>query len=140
MDLRAFFQENVKPFREEDFPLPERFSQNGEPAVFRLRGISEEENAAIRRQCRKSGEMGEIDSEEYLTRLTAACVVEPDLNNASLQRSWGVMGADALLKRMLAAGEFASLLERAQAVCGFDMPVREMADQIKKDSCRATPN
>ncbi len=139
MDLQAFFMENVKPFREEVFPLPERFSQNGEPACFRLKGISEEKNAAIRKQCRK-GDMGEIDAEEYLTRLAAACVMEPDLNNAALQRSWGVMGADALLRRMLAAGEFAALLERAQAVCGFDVPVREMADEIKKEPCRAMPN
>ena len=46
MDLQAFFMENAAPFREEEFPLSERFSRNGEPAVFRLRGISKEENAA----------------------------------------------------------------------------------------------
>ena len=82
----------------------------------------------------------EVDGEEYLAKLTAACVAEPDLNDAALQRSWGVMGAEALLKRMLAAGEFARLAERAQAVCGFDEPVRELADEIKKESCRATQN
>ena len=140
MDLQAFFMENAAPFREEEFPLSERFSRNGEPAVFRLRGISEEENAALRRQCRKTGKFGETDGEEYLAKLTAACVAEPDLNDAALQRSWGVMGAEALLKRMLAAGEFARLAERAQAVCGFDEPVRELADEIKKESCRATQN
>ena len=132
MDLQAFLMENVKPAAEETVELSGRFSK-----PFRIRGISEEENAGIRAGCRR----GEgVDAERYLTRLTAACVAEPDLEDAQLQRSWGVMGAEELLRRMLSAGEFARLLERVQAVCGFDVSVREMADELKKESCRAMKN
>ena len=134
MDLQAFFAENTPPFPEERVKLSERLG--GE---FRIRGISEEESAGIRRQCVKNA-AGETDPADYLCRLAAACVVEPDLQNAALQRSWGVMGAEDLLKRMLSAGEYAKLVERVQAVCGFDLPVREMAYEIKKGSCRATQN
>ena len=132
MDLQAFFAENTPPFPEERVKLSERLG--GE---FRIRGISEEESAALRRQCGKDS-AGAADPADYLCRLAAACVIEPDLNNAALQRSWGVMGAESLLRRMLSAGEYARLIERVQAVCGFDIPVREMADEIKKESCRAT--
>ncbi len=37
-------------------------------------------------------------------------------------------------------GEYGLLLERVQAVCGFDVSVREMADELKKESCRAMKN
>lgn len=125
MDLQAFLSEHVPPFAEEEVKVSDRFPP------FRIRGISEEENARLRAACRKNQE-DSLDSDCYLTKLTAACVTEPDLENASLQRSWGVMGADALLKRMLSAGEFANLLYRVQVVCGFDVPVSDMADTIKK--------
>ena len=101
--------------------------------------MAEAESAGSRRQCVKTA-AGETDPADYLCRLAAACVIEPDLQNAALQRSWGVMGAEDLLKRMLSAGEYAKLVERVQAVCGFDLPVRELADEIKKGSCRATQN
>ncbi len=132
MDLQAFFMERVEKPSEEEVIVSGRF-----PA-FRLRGISEEENGQIRAGCRRKD--GSIDPERYLMRLTAACVAEPELSDAALQKSWGVLGEEALLAKMLTAGEFAKLSERAQAVCGFDVSVREMAEEIKKGSCRATKN
>ena len=134
MDLRAFFAENVKEPQTAEITLSERFAE-----PFRLRAVSEEENASIRALCPQNRD-GEPDEEEYLYRLTAACVTEPDLRDAELQRSWGVMGEAALLRRMLTAGEFARLCEKAQQVCGFDETVWELADRLKKESCRATPN
>ena len=140
MDLQAFFMENAGAFPEEELAVSARFQKDGKPLAFKIRGISEEENGRIRCQCWKGGEPGEVDSESYFAKLAAACVVEPDLENAALQRSWGVMGAENLLRRMLSAGEFAKLLERVQAVCGFDVPVSELAGELKNGSWRATSN
>ncbi len=135
MDLQAFLKENVAGQEDREVRVSERFS---EPFV--IRGITEEENAGLRTGCRKNGGFDGVDAERYLTRLAAACVVSPDLESAALQRSWGVLGAEALLRRMLSPGEFARLLEAVQEICGFDVTVREMADQIKNGSCKAMKN
>ena len=124
MDLQAFLMENVPPFEEKELLLSDRLPP------FRIRAISEEENARLRAGCRKEA-ADTIDTDRYLLRLAAACVLFPDLENASLQRSWGVMGADALLRKMLSPGEFARLLEQVQIACGFDVPVRQLADDLK---------
>ena len=135
MDIQAFLMENVPKMEAEEVWVSGRFSE-----PFRIRGISEEENARLRAGCRTRDGLDGVDAGLYLARLAAACVVKPDLEDADLQRSWGVMGADALLRRMLSAGEYARLLERVQAACGFDATVQEMADELKNGSCRATKN
>ena len=123
MDLQAFLKPQVMPVLEKTAILSERFQgADGKPAAFKLRGISEEENSALRRACQRPGrglEPPRFDREGYLRKFAAACVVEPDLKNGELQRSWGVLGEEALLGAMLTAGEYARLLSAAQEVCGF---------------------
>ena len=128
MDLKAFLKPEVLPVREETVVLSERFKNEEGPVGFILRGISEEENAAIRRSCQKRSDAQGVsqtlgapvlDRERYIRKFTAACVVYPDLKDRALQESWGVMGEEALLGRMLTAGEFAGLFAAAQRVCGF---------------------
>lgn len=121
MDLSAFLKGNVMPPMREELTLSARFSdKSGEPAVFAVEGISEEENEALRRSCLRRDRDGvRVDRERYLKKLAAACVKVPDLKDAALQESWGVLGEEALLSKMLTAGEFARLLEAAERVCGF---------------------
>ena len=122
MDLQAFLRPAALPVMEKEEAVSERFVEDGVPVRWRLRGISEEENALLRRSCQKRGsgfEEPAFDRERYLKRLAAACVVYPDLKNGRLRQSWGVMGEEALLGRMLTAGEFDRLLRLAQEVCGF---------------------
>lgn len=52
----------------------------------------------------------------YESMVLAASVVFPDLKGADLQDSYGVMGAENLLEKMLTAGEFDSLQEAVEAV------------------------
>ena len=76
---------------------------------------------------------------EVCTRLGRPLVVAGDgemmqqlkANPAMLQSLMQSRDGQALL-RMLSAGEFANLLYRVQVVCGFDVPVSDMADTIKK--------
>ena len=118
MDLQGFLMEDVLPPREETLILSERF---GGP--FKVAGVSEEENAALRAACRRRSENGvAFDRERYLKKLAAAAVREPDLKDAALQQSWGVLGEEALLSKMLTAGEFAKLLVAVERVCGFGAP------------------
>ena len=123
MDLQAFLKPQVLPAAEADVVLSGRFKgADGEPEAFHLKGISEEENAFLRRSCQKPGKGLEgpgFDRERYLRKFTAACVTWPDLKSEALQRSWGVIGEEALIGAMLTAGEYAKLLRAAQEVCGF---------------------
>ena len=91
MDLQAFLKPQVLPAAEADIVLSGRFvGADGEPEAFHLKGISEEENAFLRRSCQKPGKGLEgpgFDRERYLRKFTAACVTWPDLKSEALQRS-----------------------------------------------------
>lgn len=146
MDLHGFLRPEVLPVREKEVVISERFlGGDGKPAAFKLRGISEEENAAIRRSCQKKGgalDAPVLDRDRYLRRFAAACVVYPDLKDGELQASWGVMGEDMLLGKMLTAGEFARLLAAAQEVCGFIRAdeAGKVKDELKNASGGETGN
>lgn len=147
MDLQAFLRPEVLPAREMEVILSERFcDQDGNPVPFKLKGISEDENSRIRRSCQRQNHNGTdapvFDRENYLRAFTAACVVSPDLKNQSLQQSWGVMGAEALIGVMLTAGEFSKLFAAAREVCGFisGSEAETVKNTLKKDCGRETVN
>ncbi|MNZ62124.1 Phage XkdN-like protein [compost metagenome] len=98
--------------------------------------MTEEENEAIRKSSqRKIKEKGVVtidtNSDEYLAKLVMTSVVYPDLKDAELQKSYGVLGADQLLRKMLLPGEYATLLQKVQSINGFDKDVNELADEVK---------
>ncbi|MNN89462.1 Phage XkdN-like protein [compost metagenome] len=55
----------------------------------------------------------------------------PDLKNAELQKSYGVMGAEALLHKMLLPGEYANLVQKVQELNGFDADMNELVEEVK---------
>ena len=63
--------------------------------------------------------------------LAVQCVKYPDLNNAELQNSYGVMGAVTFLKTMLKPGEYQDLLKKVQEINGFDVGQDELVEQAK---------
>ena len=75
--------------------------------------------------------MEKTDFALYTGKLVVACVVYPDLNDAALQDSYGAMGADTLVKKMLTAGEYAALLEKVQEINGYDKDMSELVDEAK---------
>lgn len=100
-----------------------------------ITGAEDEElrREATRRVPASNGRGGfsvETDTSQYLGLLAARCTLHPDLNDAELQNSYGVMAPDSLLKTMLTAGEFAEYAAKVQEVCGFDMA--EAVDEAKK--------
>ena len=81
----AFYKENAKAFRERECSIAPRFHQDGKEMLWKIRGISQAENAEI---WKKSGE----NPKRYESMVLAASVVFPDLKGADLQDSYGVMG------------------------------------------------
>ena len=105
----AFYKENAKVFRVTECSIAPRFQQDGKEMLWKIRAISQAENVEI---WKKSGE----NPKRYESMVLAASVVFPDLKGADLQDSYGLMGAENLLDKMLTAGEFAALQDAVEAV------------------------
>lgn len=138
MSLQNFFAQNVQAEITEEVTISERFKdEEGKPIKWKLKTLTEEENSAIRKSATRvtRGKHGariqETDQEEFIAKLAVASVIYPNLKNAELQASYGVMGADTLLKKMLFAGEYANLLVKVQELNGFDRDIDEMSDEVK---------
>ncbi|MDP4110176.1 MAG: phage portal protein [Bacillota bacterium] len=135
--LSAFLAANATPMENIKVPISDRFrDMDGSPIEWELRALPESENEALRRSCTKTvrnrhAETEKTDYNLYLGKLVVACVVFPDLNDAALQDSYGVLGADNLVKKMLTAGEYSALLEKVQEINGFDKDMTELKDEAK---------
>jgi hypothetical protein len=137
-DLSAFFAQNASVDQIEEVAISARFRDgDGNPVLWKLRSMTEEENeqcrkAATRRVKGKNGQyVQETVPEEYLARLVTTSVVFPDLKNTELQRSYGVLGAESLLRKMLLPGEYAELVQHVQRINGFDQDMNELVDEVK---------
>jgi hypothetical protein len=112
--------------------------EDGEPEQWLIGPVTGAEDEELRREATRrvpaangrGGFVAETDFNRYLGLLAARCTLYPDLNDASLQNSYGVLSPDNLLKTMLTAGEFAEYAAKVQDVCGFDMA--EAVEEAKK--------
>lgn len=139
MGLSAFLAQNAVKIENVKFAASSRFVEEGKPAEWEIRCISSTEDEALRKDSTKRvpvpGKRGaftqETDYNLYLGRLAVACTVFPNLNDKDLQDSYGVMGADVLLKTMLTPGEYANYLAKVQEVCGYDKTLQDEVDEVK---------
>ena len=110
-----------------------RFQENGKPVPFVIRPITQQENEEFIRKHTKRDQKGNevFDRINYNRELTATAVVEPDLNNADLQKRWGTLGAPKTLAKMLYVGEFATLMQAALELSGLDKDINEDIEEAK---------
>jgi len=137
-ELSLFFAQNAAAEMSEDFIVSDRFKdKEGAPVAWKIRSMSEAENEEIRRSATRlvKGKNGmkvpETSPEEYMAKLVVASIVFPDLKNAELQKSYGVLGAEQLIKKMLLSGEYAVLVQKVQKVNGFDRDINELVEDVK---------
>ncbi|MFD2613538.1 phage tail assembly chaperone [Paenibacillus gansuensis] len=137
-DMSLFFASNAAQPETESVPVSKRFKDaEGKPVRWQIRAISEEENDALRASSTRKAKqkngvsVPETNMQEYLAKLTAACVVFPNLQDAELQKSYGVRGADAVVRKMLLPGEYTNLLAKIQEINGFDEDINELASEVK---------
>ncbi len=140
MSLSAFLAKNALKVDNVKCVVSERFvDENRNPIKWEIKTITGTEDEALRKSCvkripvpgKKNQYQRETDYDLYLGKLAAACTVFPNLNDAELQNSYGVMGAEALLKTMLTPGEYADYLTRVQEVCGFETTLQDEVDEAK---------
>lgn len=139
-NLTAFLAQNKVKKENVKFVASTSFvDENGKPIEWEIKAITSQENDDIKQQCTKrvkvAGKAGaftmEIDPMLYVGKLAAACTVFPDLKNAELQNSYGVMGDDALLKAMLNAGEYTNYTNKVSEVNGFDETINDAIEEAK---------
>jgi len=137
-DLSVFFESNTAVEVTEEVIVSTRFKdKDGKPVPWKIRSMTEEENeqcrkAATKRVKAKNGQyVPETDYNQVVTNTVTTSVVFPNLKDAELQKSYGVMGAGELLKKMLRSGEYAALVQKVQEINGYDREMNELVDEIK---------
>lgn len=113
--------------------ISKRFlGEDGEPAPFKIRALSQEENARISRQSMrlvKGGKRGEkeLDSEVYTNRIIVAATLEPDFSSEAMCKAYGTMDPTEVPGKMLYAGEYKRLMDAVMALSHFDDDLEESA-------------
>ena len=113
MGQECFYRGNRKDRGEREVLLSERLAKDGGQMLFCIRPMSQRENEDIWRRC------GE-DEKRYEGTVLAESVVFPDLKDAALQNSDGVVGAERLLAKLLLAGEYDRLRQAVEEINGGD--------------------
>lgn len=116
-----------------DVLVSNRFKENGKPVPFTIRPVTQEENEELIKRHTKRDKKGNetFDRVAYNQDLTAAAVVFPELEDAELQKAYGVLGASKLLKKMLYVGEFGTLLEAVYDISGLDQDINDDIEEAK---------
>lgn len=141
MSLSAFMAQNIVQDENIKYVVSKRFinEKTKEPIAWDLKCIDSQCDEDLRKRCTKRlevpGKKGQFtkdtDFDKYVGLLAVECVVYPNLNDAELQDSYHVMGADALLKKMLKPGEYADLLAKVQEINGFNESFEDKVEQAK---------
>lgn len=138
-NLSYFLAGNAEKRENKRVVISTRFhDEKGNPILWEIRSISSAEDEAIRKTCIKNvpivGKRNQFrpdfDANTYIAKLVTASVVYPDLNDAELQNSYGVMGAEALVKAMLYNDEFDKLTDEVMSVT--DAPnINDLVEEAK---------
>ena len=113
MGQEHFYRENRRDRKEREVLLTERTLADGGQMLWCIRPMSQRENESI---WKRSGE----DEKRYEAMVLTESVVFPDLKDAALQNSYGVVGAERLLGKLLLAGEYDRLKEAVEEINGGD--------------------
>lgn len=128
--LKSFLKENVQSQKEYEFQISKRFLDDYEkPIKWKLQTITTTIDEEIRKICYKQND--EFDYNKYLGKLSARCVLFPNLKSANLQDNYNTKSDDDLLKAMLLPGEYSNLISIVQNINGFDENFESLVDIAK---------
>lgn len=139
-DFKAFFAENVIAKENVKFVVSDRFKdENGKPIEWELKILTAREEEMIRADCTRRIPTGgksrsyteKFDSQLYIKKLVSYCVVYPNLNNAELQNSYGVVSAEDLIQAMLISGEYINLMKEVMEINKLSDDFEELVDEAK---------
>lgn len=137
--LSAFMRPNVQQIENAKYAASPRFQgEDGKPLEWEICCISADEYARIRSGCirqvpvpgKKNQFTQRLDTYAFQSKVCARCTVFPDLNNAELQNSWGVVKPEELVGAMLIGGEFDDYVTEVFRINGFKTE-NELVDEAK---------
>lgn len=137
--LSAFMAENVQVAENIKLIVSKRFIDNGKPVEWEIKPITSEDDEILKKSCtrqvklpgKKNIYVPETDFSKYMCKLAVSCIVYPNLDDEALQDSYKVMGAEALLKKMLLPGEYTDLLKSVQEINAFDVDLEDLVEDVK---------
>ena len=135
-DFKCFMADNAIKAENKKYIASQRFvGEDKQPVEWELRVVPNDEVERITKSCRKKEFNRATRETSYTTdpnkfnlALVCASVVYPPLDNAQLQDSYKVVGAEALVKAMLTPGELSDLVSAVSEVCGYQT---DMADKVR---------
>lgn len=139
-NLSAFLSQNVLRNENERHVVSNRFvDENKKPIKWEIQAITSQDDELLRKTCTRKVQMpgkknhyiNDLDQNKYAGLLAVKCTVFPNLNDATLQDSYGVMGSDELLKTMLLPGEYADYLNLVQKINGFEKSLEDKVEEAK---------
>lgn len=138
--LSAFLKENKKVKANEKHAVTESIcDEKGEAVKWEFRHISTKKDKALRDSCteevpikgKPNAFRPRLNVNNYLTKIICQSVVFPDLNNSTLQDSYGVKTPEDLLYELVDdPGEYQNLCEWIQCFLGFE-PLQKKVDKAK---------
>ena len=141
-NLTAFFAHNKKNNENIKRALSKKFvDEQDKPMEWEFAPVTPERDAELKSestkrsmitQGKRKGQFNtDFDHFKYQRLLTVESIVYPNLNDQELQDSYGVMGADALLGKMLTIGEMADASAAAQEVNGYEAELEDLVEEVK---------
>ena len=134
----AFLKTNKIEKQNEFIPVSESFKDGkGNTILWEVRQLTNDEMKYIKKKCVKQnrdkrGNVSmETDTDKMLGLMAAMSTVYPDLKNAELQNSYGVMGEVELLEAMLSAGELLAYQQEINRINGFDVSFDDKVEEAK---------
>ena len=106
--------------------------EDGKPVPFKIRALSQAENARISRQSMRLVRGGkrsekELDTEVYTNRIIVAATVEPDFSSEAMCKVYGTMDPVEVPGKMLYAGEYKRLMDAIMELSHFDDDLEDEA-------------
>ena len=134
----AFLKTNKIEKENELIPVSNSFvDEDGNPILWEVRQLSNDEMKYIKKTCVKQNRdkrgnvTVETDTDKMVGLMAAMSTVYPDLKNAELQNSYGVMGEVALLEAMLSVGELLAYQQEINRINGFDVSFDDKVEEAK---------
>lgn len=107
--------------------------ENGKPIEWIIKPLKSRDGAKIRKVCTKQiGNKTVTDDLTFNVMVATKCTVFPDLNNAMLQDSYGVKGADKLILELLDKdGEFNMYCKKILDISGYNKTDADLIEEAK---------
>ncbi len=137
MNFREFMLQSAVKVENEKFVVSERFlGEEEKPIEWELRTLTKIEEESILRDSYRPKTNGgrtvmELDEILYQGKITASCIVYPDLHNKELQDSYRTMSHEQVLKTMLKAKEYLGLQIKLNTIVRKVTTLNEKVEQAK---------